>query len=179
MQESADTVTIRENEVSPFPDATSYETVALEDVRTPILRRGIDYWLAKRGNRLFPSRDDIKPREISNILTNMVLARVIDGGADFELRIVGDEVARAYRAPLGNRRLSEIAADLPKTATTWDTIYRRVAVSRTPFVIRVRVGMEAPEINYVEAEVACLPLGRTDDAVDHLITFGRRTLFLK
>ena len=172
-------MTLREVEARFFPDATSYQVVALDDVRTPILRQGIDYWQKIRGSRPFPSRDDLKPRDIPNILTHMVLARVIDGGADFELRIVGDEVARAYRAPINNRRLGEIMADLPKTAASWIELYRRVAVSRSPFSVHVRIGNDAPEVNYVDADIACLPLGRSDDAVDHLVTFGRRTLSVR
>lgn len=151
------------------------EVIALDEVRYAVVRQGYEYWDRLRGKRRFPARDDLRPRAITSLLPNMVLAQVLDGGKDFHLKIAGDEVSRAYRAPLNNRRMSEIAAELPNTVERWLDIYRRVVQTGAPLIVRAIVGLEAPEINFTRAETICLPLGATDDVVDHVMTFGKRT----
>lgn len=158
-----------------FPETTTIELVALEDLQFPVVSLGLDYWNAQRGKRRFPAREDIRARDIISALPNMVLVKVLDGGNDFLLKIVGDEVGRSYRAPLNNRKMSEIAAELPNTVERWGALYRQVAQTGVPIAVRVVVGLDTPEINFTQAETICLPLGPTDDCVDHLITFGKRT----
>ncbi len=167
---------VLQHPANAFPAATSMEVISIEDARFAVVRKGHDYWQSLRGTRRFPARQDIHARDIAAILPNMVLAKVLDHGDDFLLKIVGDEVGRAYRAPLNNRRMSEIAADLPNTAERWLAIYRRVAQTGVPVVVRAVVGLEAPEINFTQAETVCLPLGPADDDIDHIMTFGRRTV---
>ena len=100
-----------------FPEATSVQAVSLEALQDSVLRQVRDYWRMLRGTRRFPTREDIKARDISVAMNHMVLARIVDRGADLELKIVGDEVGRAYRAPMNGRRISELARELPKAAT--------------------------------------------------------------
>ncbi|WP_422369284.1 PAS domain-containing protein [Pelagibius sp.] len=62
------------------------------------LRGLYDYWAGKRGDRRWPSRDDILPSEIPALLPYIVLADVLEGsaseeGAQFRLRLVGTDVA--------------------------------------------------------------------------------------
>ncbi len=151
------------------------DVISIEEVTFPLVRQGYDYWHSLRGERRFPAREDLRPRDIAALLPNMVLADILDGGRDFHLKIVGDEVSRAYRAPLNNRRMSEIAVDLPNSATRWLAIYRQVAQTGLPVIVRANVGLEAPEINFAQAETVCLPLGPSNDLVDHIMTFGKRT----
>ena len=155
-----------------FPAATSFDIAKLDELTHPVLRQGIAHWNAVRGFRAFPAREDLKPRQIATLLTHMTLLRAIDGGMDCEFRIVGDEVGRAYRAPLINRRASEVARDLPKAALSWGNILRRVATSRLPLAVHIHTGRDAPEVNFTEAQVVCLPLGPRDDLVDHIVTFA-------
>ena len=159
-----------------FPEATSVQVVSLESLQDSVLRQARDYWRMVRGTRKFPAREDIKPRDISMALNHMVLARIVDRGADLELKIVGDEVSRAYGAPMNGRRISEIAQQLPKAAERWKQIQRLVADTRTPIAMSVTVGLDAPEVNYTHAEVVCFPLGPSDNVVDHLLVFGRHDM---
>lgn len=160
---------------STFPEATSIELISLDDLQSPVVRLGLEYWNTQRGMKRFPTREDIRARDIASALPHMVLVKVLDSGEDFLLKIVGDEVSRSYRAPLNNRLMSEIAADLPNTVERWRALYRQVAQTALPMAVRVVVGLETPEINFTQAETICLPLGPSNDCVDHLITFGKRT----
>lgn len=159
----------------PFRNETSTEFISFDQLEFAELRAGFDYWRTLRGTRRYPAKEELQLREISAILRHMVLARVLDNANDFLLKVVGDEVGRAYRAPLNNRRLSEIAMDLPNTVRRWSEVYRQVALSGEPLAVRVVVGTEAPELNFIQAETICLPFGRSVDSVDHLVTFGKRT----
>jgi hypothetical protein len=159
---------------NPFPTETAVEMISFDDLECPIVRAGWDYWCKLRGARAFPARADIRPRDIAPFLTNMVLVKVLDGGADFLLKIVGDEVSLAYRAVLINRRMSEIAADLPNTVQRWGAVYAEVVRTGLPAAVRVTAGLEVPEITFSHAETVCLPFGASDDQVDHVVTFGQR-----
>ncbi|MDE2183150.1 MAG: PAS domain-containing protein [Alphaproteobacteria bacterium] len=159
-----------------FPDVTSYDALALGQLCTSITKTGLAYWQKLRGDRAYPAREDLAPRDMAGLLTYMALVKVIDDGADFELRIVGDEVTRAYRAPLLHRRLSDLARDLPHTAANWQTVNRRVFDSRRPYALSIKAGHDTPEVNFRDAEILCLPLGPDERTVDHVISFGMRAL---
>ncbi len=159
-----------------FPDQTRYEVIGLEALQSPVLQQGVAYWRQLRGVRLFPNRDELDPRKIAPALSNMILARVITGGTDFEFRIVGDEVRRAYPFALNNRLMSEIATDLPELAEKLSLVYRRVIETKQPFAVRTFVGLDHPEVKFSQAEAVHLPFGATAKAVDHLLTLATHTL---
>ncbi len=158
-----------------FPDETRVEIVPLEAMVAPAVRQGIAYWQRLRGDRPYPARDDIRVRDIAGLLKHMVVAKTLDGGADFALNIVGDEVCRCYRAPIIHRRMSEIFADLPNTVQRWLPIYRRVVLTGVPIAVVVAVGLEMPEINFTHAETVCLPLGPPGQTPDYIATFAQHT----
>lgn len=157
------------------PQGSSYQVIGLDDLRYPEVCEGLAYWQSLRGTRAFPSREQIEPRGIARILTNTILIKVLGGGTDFEFAIVGDEVMRAYRTPLIHRRLSDIARDMPNSAAWWGYVYQDICLNRKPWAVRYGAGFDG-EAKFSDAEAVVLPLGPTDAAVDHLITFGKRTL---
>lgn len=158
------------------PPPASYQVIGLDDLRYPQVREGLAYWQSLRGTRAFPSREQISPRAIARILTNTILIRVIGDGDDFEYVIVGDEVLRAYRVPLIHRRLSELTADLPNSTAYWGKVYRDICANKKPWAVRYGAGLDG-EAKFSDAEAVLLPLGPTDDIVDHIMTFGKRTRF--
>ncbi len=157
------------------PGSSSFEIHDIAEVDDPLLLRGIAYWKALRGSRAFPAREQIEPRAIAPLLSRTVIIRVIDGGADFEYVIVGDEVERAYKAKLIHRRVSDIAREMPNTIAFWFGVYRDVCKTRQPVFVRLVAGHDE-ETHFSEGQVVLLPLGTSDDQVDHMITFGKRTL---
>ena len=159
-----------------FPDYTSVEIVSLDELCDPALQRARDYWRMLRGTRHHPARADVNARDIAFAMKHMVLAKVVDGGADLLLSIVGDEVCRAYSTPMNGRRISEIAGQMPKVAEKWRFIHRMVAASREPVAVNVNVGLDQPEVNYTHLEVVCFPLGPDDNTIDHLLVFGKHML---
>ena len=159
-----------------YPDITLYEPIAFDDLEDDSVRLGYEHWNTLRGARPYPSRKEIDARKIGRALSHLMLLEVIDHGADYRLRIVGDEVRRAYPVPLGGRLVSELALDLPKAVQTWRNMYRSVTESGCPIAMRVHVGLDVAEVCFSYAEGVCLPLGTPDNGVDHLITFASHVL---
>lgn len=162
-----------------LPGASSsgliFEPISLDAVSKPLVQQGLAYWRSLCGARAFPARSQIAPRAIMRLLTNTVLLKVLDEGADFEFLVVGDEVTRAYRAPLMHRRLSEVAKDLPNAAVFWGHVYRDIVQNRKPWAVRFCAGHDG-EAKFSDGEAILLPLGPSDDVVDHIITFTKRSL---
>jgi hypothetical protein len=86
-----------------FPEQTTIEFAPLDEIRSPILHQGVDHWIGLSGKRSFPSREELRPRAIAGAMSHMVLVKVIDGGADFEFRIVGDAAAASASRTLRAR----------------------------------------------------------------------------
>ncbi|MDE2182405.1 MAG: PAS domain-containing protein [Alphaproteobacteria bacterium] len=160
---------------APANDTTAYEIVRLEDLEDPLVRLGVEHWQTVRGERAYPSRDQIDPKAIARALHRIIILKVIDGGEDFEFAIVGDEVNRAYRVPFARRRLSAISRDLPNSAAFWGTIYRDICRTGKAWAVRMFSGFDG-ETNFSHGEAALLPLGPVDGVVDHIITFSKRAV---
>ncbi len=157
------------------PQRTTYRAIGLAELSYPQVRDGLQYWQSLKGERLFPSRQQVKPRAIASLLANTILIKVIEGGKDFVFTIVGDEVLRSYRTPFIHRRWSELVVDLPHAAAYWGDVYRDICRNKKPWAVRYTPGLDG-EAKFSKAEAVVLPLGPNDDVVDHILTFGERTV---
>lgn len=160
-----------------YPERTIFTEVPLADLEEPAVCLGVAQWLQARGGRKFPSREELDIRHLGRALANIALIEVIDGGADFLIRVVGDEVRRAYPPRLDCRLLSELFTELPKTIPRWRAAFRKVVETGAPLSMRIQVGSDIPEVRYSYAEAVCLPLG-TGDRVEFLATFACHALEL-
>ena len=158
---------------APFnlPDETVLEFFPLDRLQSPILRSAADYWRRICGSRRFPSREELNPSGFSSALRHMALVRVIDGGADFEYRIVGDSLAGAFSVPLQNCRLGAIATEAPSTVTVIGGVYRRCIQKGEPLALGGTTGRNAQNAMFTHFEALVLPLGAVEHVIDHLLTF--------
>lgn len=147
------------------------DRIFFDELEHPLVRFGVEYWNRLRGERSFPSRDQIKPRDLAPVLSMTSIHKVLDDG-DFEYRIVGDAVVRAFGVNLQNRRLSEVEVELPTFRQFVRPVLVHVAKRRMPVAVRGRVGHDAAGTNFTHHENVILPLGPTDDVVDHIIAFS-------
>jgi hypothetical protein len=92
-----------------------------------------DYWQHKRGARTMPSRDDISPAELKAQLPHILLADVVNGGADFRYRLVGTELRQFFLFEPSGKLMSEVIAPFGQ-ATVAATLaaYRAVIERRAP-----------------------------------------------
>ncbi len=142
---------------------------ALEQNET---RAAFAYWTQLRGNRPWPAREEMKLRQMASLVPHMSLVRVLDGGADFEHRIVGDTIVRSFSIPIQHRRFSEIALAAPLLIEGSLFLFRKVVHGGAPIAWQQRVFYDKVGIVTTYTEMVLLPFGKTADAVDHIAAFG-------
>jgi len=74
--------------IKPNDAARDTQSIDPSEVQNPLTRKGLETWERLRDHRRFPSRKDMAPRELSLLLRNIALIRVIQAGAEFEFRIL-------------------------------------------------------------------------------------------
>jgi hypothetical protein len=135
-----------------------------EAVRDSRLCRLFYYWLAKKGDRRFPSRSDIDPLDFSYILGHVTLLDVVRDPVRFRFRVHGTEMARRAGYDLTGKFLD----DLPITD------YRRYVRERCeglvrdgePMLVRHNRTLDGRARQY---EALWLPLSDDGEAVTMLI----------
>ena len=65
-------------------------------IRDPRVHRLLGYWLSKRGDRRLPSRADIDPAEIPELLPNVILIDVDHHARRFRMRLAGTAICDTY-----------------------------------------------------------------------------------
>lgn len=146
------------------------ERVAVEDIGNTVLLDGIDMWRRLAGGRCYPTRKDITPRLLKPLLRNTTLVRVIDGGRDYEYRIVGDAYVMAHGVSFQGRRWSQIADLSPGYHKYIKPIYDEVAHDAAIVGTRGWIERGAGSQGHVYCEYVFLPLG--DAEVDHILVFA-------
>ena len=129
---------------------------------SPVLKRLLDYWNAKRGQRPMPARADILPSEIKELLPAIILFDVIEGGRDFRVRLVGS----------GIRRVMGWGSAGWKTSEATDRTAQRIALALSGMLnvrkpLRFHVANPIPDaIRHFEVEFLTLPLSSDGTAID-------------
>ena len=97
--------------------------------RSDLVRAGLAYWHRLRGLRPLPSRTDLNPMEIPDLLPYVMLIDVLSDPLDFRFRLLGTEHDQIVGGDYRGRRFSE----LPHTAAgnpIWEQFARVVAERR-------------------------------------------------
>lgn len=139
-------------------------------VTSDVVLEGYRYWKTQRGERAFPSRIDIRPADIKRVLPNLVLAKVLDEGRDFQFRIVGQSIAVAHGLNPINWRVSELDRHADGFSAVVLRVYRHVYESGRPYASRGT--LRHVERGYRNFESVYLPLGPSDRVVDHILVIA-------
>jgi hypothetical protein len=95
--------------------------LALNELFPPALH----YWQAIKGDRL-PSRHDIDPIDIPDLLANIMLLDVLESGKDFRYRLAGTEIERNFGAPIKGLTLGGLVQSFPSIKPILDVKIRCV-----------------------------------------------------
>jgi hypothetical protein len=142
--------------------------VAMDQLSSATLRKGLDLWTRKRGARRFPSRADMQPRDMAEFLRQVVLVRVLPGAEDFQFRVVGDAIAQAQGASYQGLTLSEIDRLRPGYGDALGRAYRSVCRWGEPTLYRGSVVAILGE-KAITHESLLLPLSDNGVMVDHIL----------
>jgi hypothetical protein len=156
--------------VSPDHSANDRQRISLSEIDSPLLQNGIALWRRLCGSRKFPAREDVTPRLLLGLMRNTTLLRVIDGGRDYEYRIVGDAFVQAHGRSYQGKLWSETAALSRGYHDRIKPVYDRVVQLGEPLATRGWIERGAERTEQVYCEYVFLPLG--EDAVDHLLIFA-------
>jgi hypothetical protein len=155
----------------------SCRIIPLSDVDNATLLGAFALWNGLRGDGKFPSRNTVSPRVMKPILRYTSLLRVLDGGADYEYRIVGDAYVMAHGHSFQGKRWSELGAVAPGFQNTFKPIYDQVVQSGEPLALRGWLERGGRPGSVIFCEYLLLPLGEADGGVDHILNvavYGRR-----
>jgi len=139
-------------------------------VQNALLRKALMLWQELRGDRPYPSRRQITPRMLGPLLRHAILIKVLDDGTEFQIRIIGDAIAAVQNIPMQGLTTTEIDNLLPGYGTMVRQAYMRACAEKRPQAYDGPILREADQRTF-NRELLLLPLGETDEAVDHLITF--------
>ena len=157
-----------------IPEESSGEIVTLDQLEAAPVVSVIARWTALKGARRFPTRPANLPRLLGPVLRNVIWVGVLDGGADYEFRVVGDAVVQGFNENFAGRRLSDIIAHAPKFGMGLRMLYEMVRTSGQPTGYRGWAGRDLSGAQFAYHENAVLPFGGEeggpDDAsVDYLL----------
>lgn len=129
------------------------------------VEESLAYWKSIRGDRPVPQRVDFDPTDIPRLLTHVVFLDVIDGGADFRFRVIGDAVRSASR---GNYT-GQMVGSLPHITDDGPlmTGLRQAVARREP--VHMPVPYVGPFKEVTLRNHLILPLTGEDDEVTHLL----------
>lgn len=158
--------------VPPVTPERQSGVIGFDEIEEPAVRAGFEHWAKLKGARQYPARSEISPREIASLLRNTVLLRVVDGGADYEFRIVGDAHVLAHGYSMQGRKLSQIGEHSPGYDAVLRTLYDPVVKTHTPFALRGWLMRGETQKQYIYTESVFLPLGPNSATVDHVLNFS-------
>lgn len=139
----------------------------------PFLSRTLDqalaYWQEIKGPAPMPRRDDLVPERIVALWPHILMVDVLDGGADFYFRLVGQRLVDSYGEQTGRTlsaaRISEVVRErcrqifgycLEHAVPTY-AYWSEAASDRRPLL---------------DVEALCLPLSSNGTALDRIISLN-------
>ena len=144
------------------------ERIGTSEIQSAQLRKAFDLWIKLKGPRPFPARSQIAPRDLTDFLRNIVLVRVLDGGNEFQFRIVGDAIVLAQGQSFQGLTTAEIEVRIPGYGKMIKATYQIVHSERKPLVLRGWYDGGAEQRAFFH-ETMALPLGSDDETVDHIL----------
>jgi hypothetical protein len=109
-------------------------------------------------------------------MTNVSLVRVLDGGEDYEFRIIGDAHLRAYGSNYMGKHMRDIIAVAPKFGRLLRASFDLVRTTGRPHAFRGLVGYDTPDSRFSAFETCYLPFGEGPAAVDYIMNAASYTL---
>ena len=144
-------------------------------LRSTINRQALEYWIKIRGTRAMPSRADLDPLDIRQILPHVVLLDVVSDPLDFRYRLIGTKVVSQLNNDHTGKWMSEIPHQKPPS-TIWSSC-ETVVNQRLPMT--TQIPYEGRNKDFAVSEDIVMPLSADGMNVTMLfvvIDFFRRSV---
>lgn len=148
----------------------SLVVLPLEAMRSPLLQKLYTVWNERRGERRFPAKEDITPRDMKDGLKFISLLDVVDGGKDFAYRLRGDGLQQLIHRAYGENLLSKSASEFTGLEQLFDLGHRRVVETGAPRLLEFRLELGGTPVPCRES--LYLPLGEDGRPVDHILAIS-------
>lgn len=134
----------------------------------PLFQPAFVYWqsLCKPG---LPNRRDIDPVDIPELLANIMLLDVVDGGTDFRYRLAGTAVEHNFGASIRGLSLSDIVQTFPSIKPVLD-VKRHCVATASPYACDAAVFTHFG----TKKQVYCfaMPLSEDGQSVTQIFAIG-------
>ncbi|MGH6870884.1 MAG: PAS domain-containing protein [Rhizomicrobium sp.] len=157
------------DEAGAVPRLRAVEHIAISDIASEELRKIVALWDKWRGSRDMPSRGEINMKELGRHLSKVSLIRVIDGGADYEFRVIGDAHVEVYDGTFRGKRMSDVMAVSRKIGKHLRVPFDMVRVTGRPQAFRGLIGQEFAQAKFSWFSACYLPFGTPETGVDHIL----------
>jgi hypothetical protein len=156
---------------------TSVSAIGIADVICTETNALIQAWKKWRGWHAMPSYRNWVEGDLGDHLEHASMARVIDGGADYEFEFIGDAHLRAYGTNHQGQRVSDIARFSPRFGKQLKASYDLVRISGHPHAFQGAIGTEDSSARFVWFETAYLPFGSAGsvDCILNAAVYQHRT----
>lgn len=143
--------------------------IPLDEVENPILLQGLAYWRRLKGERAYPARQDLMPRDLSPLLRHVCLLRVLGEGADYEFRIVGDAHVISHGFSMQGLRVSDVDRFSPGYGPVLKSLYDHALRRRAPYAFRGWMERGEKNKRYIYSESVFMPMGPDEITIDHVL----------
>jgi hypothetical protein len=144
------------------------EHLPLEAIEDLEVKDFLALWMSLRKDQELPSWKDIGfDRVPTDLLPNMMLVDVEDGGATFRFRFFGTGIARTVGRDLSNKHVDGVQPDYVRGEV--EAVYREMCRMKKPVYNLATIGTddEKPPLKYASLR---LPLSSNGVDVDQLLT---------
>ena len=157
-------------------EKSSVEPISLSDIESDEVGTIVGAWQKWRGFHALPVREALVPRDLGRFMAHVSLVRVVDDGADYEFRIIGDAHLQAYATNYTGRHVRDVCESAPKFGRLLKASYDLVRTTGRPYAFRGIVGYDAPDARFSWFETCYLPFGPGREAVDYIMNAASYTL---
>lgn len=148
-----------DNSQSSFQQSTSVSAIGLADIACEATLALVHAWKKWRGWHAMPSYRSWIDADLGPHHEHASMARVIDGGHDYEFEFIGDAHVRAYGMNHQGKRVSDIARLSPRFGKQLKASYDLVRISGHPHAFQGAIGDTDSSARFVWFETAYLPFG--------------------
>jgi hypothetical protein len=140
----------------------------LRDLTDPMVLEILNYWYARRGDRLMPRPQDMDPVDFARHMPNLMMIQVDHDPFALTYRLIGEEVTQVHGTNYRGRSVKDVNEVRSDLGSLLHELYKAVALLRRP--VGVGGGLEFMGRGHMTFEAAYMPLSFEGERTDRIFT---------